>query len=150
MSVSIQVADRDLNKSDVNFKIDPATTLAAAQTLVANAIAALDPITNGLIYGWSISLGAEETDPAVVAVEASDVQRKGQFKFTSDIGTPMRIEVPSIDNTKVVDFSNIISNADADVAAFITFYLANALTNSGAGASQFNGAEKIHRKSSRG
>lgn len=156
MEITLEIADRDLNKAKASVKLPAATTLAQATTFInGSLITLIQAISNGIVYGWSISLGAKETDPTVVAVEASDVQRKGSFRFRAANGTPVKLEVPSINNNFVVDFTNVLDPTATEVTDLVDLMVNGdgtvaPISNAGSSVAVFNGAFKIHRQSSAG
>lgn len=74
-------------------------------------------LTNASIIGYTTSQSFRQDAPQA-AVEASDVERKGKFPMRVSGGGVSTFSVPSIKNEKVVNGSNILNPADADVLAF--------------------------------
>jgi len=158
--VSATVADRDKNLRSFSFNLPSALTFAAATTAAETVIAAAATLLNGVVVRYGLLGGKYETSyPATLPVEGSDVERKGVFVFnTAVFGQHVKIELPSINNTYVVDGSNIIDQADTDVAAFIAAVIDTGLgagnspvSSTGADITGIFGApKKVHRKSSKG
>jgi len=158
--VSATVADRDKNLRSISFNLPSALTFAAATTAAEAIITAAATLINGVIVRYGLLGGKyESTYPATLPPEGSDVERKGVFVFNTTVfGQHVKVELPSINNDYVVDGSNIIDQADADVAAFV-----DAMVDTGLGAGNspvsatgaditglFGAPKKIHRKSSKG
>ena len=77
--LTIQMRDRDLNKSSVELRfsalLDLTDFLAAIPTVV---VAALAGISDAVVVGWTLTRQAVDSAPALPG-EASDVERKGVF-----------------------------------------------------------------------
>jgi len=116
--LTIQMRDRDLNKSSVEMRfsalLDLTDFLAAIPTVV---VAALAGISDAVVVGWTLTRQAVDSAPALPG-EASDVERKGVFSALTDNGHTVTVSVPSILNTKVIDRTNQINLADAAVITF--------------------------------
>jgi len=116
--LTIQMRDRDLNKSSVELRfsalLDLTDFLAAIPTVV---VAALAGISDAVVVGWTLTRQAVDSAPALPG-EASDVERKGVFSALTDNGHTVTVSVPSILNTKVIDRTNQINLADAAVITF--------------------------------
>jgi len=116
--LTIQMRDRDLNKSSVEMRFsalaDLTDFLLAIPTVV---VAALAGISDAVVVGWTLTRQAVDSAPADPG-EASDVERKGVFSALTDNGHTVTVSVPSIKNTLVIDRTNQINLADALVIAF--------------------------------
>jgi len=116
--LTIQMRDRDLNKSSVEMRfsalLDLTDFLAAIPTVV---VAALAGISDAVVVGWTLTRQAVDSAPALPG-EASDVEPKGVFSALTDNGHTVTVSVPSILNTKVIDRTNQINLADAAVITF--------------------------------
>lgn len=155
LTVTVTMQDLNLNKSDISVKLPAATTLAQAQAFLATLVTALDAISNAIVRATSISISSKETDPAVAAVEASDVERKGLFSFAAANNTPLSLQVPSIDTNFVINFTNLIDREATEVAAFIDLIVNGngtvaPVSNAGSSVAIFRNAKQIHRGSSKG
>lgn len=158
--VTLSYRDNDNNTARSEYYI-PSTnilSLAAATAVAVALIAIIQTLTDAVIEAYSIRFEAFETDGAVLdAPETSEVSRKGRFKFRTVARTTGVLEIPSIDNSLVVDGSNTISPLNPAVAAFIALVLDgppgvnNGLTTgSGVQYNQFISATKGHDRSSEG
>lgn len=155
VKISISFRDRDQNNSSFQYNVPTSLTFAEIQVgaLAVGAAAAL--ISDATFTGYSVSTGGNETAPAL-AIEGSDVERKGSFTFIDAGNRPSTIQVPSISNSKVTDRTQEINQADAAVAAFIAAFTTGALLTArptsvtGVDFDACTRAKKIHRKSSKG
>lgn len=158
--VSVTVADRDKNLRTFGFNLPSALTFAAATAAAEAIITAAATLINGVVVRYGMLGGKYETSyPGTLPPEESDTERKGVFVFNTTVfGQHVKVELPSIDNAYVVDGSNIIDQADADVAAFVAAMIDTGL---GAGNSPvsatgaditglFGAPKKMHRKSGKG
>lgn len=158
--VTATVADRDKNMRTFSFNVPNGLTYAEAYAAALVVINAAKALINGVVVRVNLLGGYyEDTYPATLPAEASDVERKAVFVFNTD--TPpakVKVELPSVNNTFVVDGSNSLDPANATVAAFIA-----AMIDTGIGAGNspvsglgaditglFGGVRKIHRKSAKG
>lgn len=148
--------DRDKNTSQMQLLLPDAIVIADAVAAIDGAFGALvGALSDAVLVGYSFSRGGYDY-AAAIAPETSDVERKGSFSFRADNGQVLRVTVPSIKNTLVVDGTNKINESDAAVAAFIDYILngvAGVLaptTNAGGNPAQVINAVKTHRGSSRG
>jgi len=156
---SITFVDRDLNPSTVTLYAPAALTYAQAQTMLDEVRGAMETLSDAVPSAWSLSKGAKDLALVVgSAPETSDVERKGVFQWRAANGALLKLEVPSIKNTYVIDGSNVIDPADADVTAFKDLMVN---TTVGAGNSpvtylgsdligSYGTAYKRHRASSKG
>lgn len=155
--VSVSFQDRDENPGSVQVQYSSATNQVDLTTHVEDTlIPAITAASNGTIIAWRASFGAFDAEP-VEAAEASDVERKGVFQFIAANGAKTKMELPSINNTLVVDGTNVLDPTNPLVVAVI-----NAMTVANAGGDRpttYLGAElvksfgtphKIHRGSSKG
>lgn len=159
VNISISLIDRDRNTSTLRYHVPSGVALGALEGAVTDKlIPAIQGISDAVVTGYTISVGAEDPD-AVLAPETSDVERKGVFSFRAADGSTYTVSVPSIKNTLVIDETNKINKADALVTTFInsvldpsfleldaihpTTYLASDIKS-------LAKAEKHHRGSSRG
>lgn len=157
--VAASFKDRDDNYSSLSFKLPAALSDTEAVTAALVVINAADALSDAVLTGYTISRGSvDHVAIATGAPETSDVERKGVFVWRADNGQTVKIEVPSILNTLVVDGTNVIAPTDAAVLAFV-----NGVINTGIGAgnSPITNAgaslvaltepgKKVHRKSSKG
>lgn len=146
--------DTDRNIGQATVCLPGATTAANVETFMGSMSTILQALSNATLVGWSYSKGAIDPD-ANVADEASDSERKGSFTFQDANGFQSTLTIPSIDNAKVVDRSNVIPLDDTDVAAYadaiITGLGGVAPTNvRGVSYSRVVKADKTHRRSSKG
>jgi hypothetical protein len=156
--ITLTYEDRDKNTSTVQFAVDTVNTILEITIAIdTTIIPAVNALTNAVCKGWSITTSAEEDDPALLAPEESDVQRKGVFSFSAANGAPVVLQIPSIRNTLVVDRSNVINNADAVVTDFVNMVTSPAVlalvrprSYLGSDIVRFEKAYKIHRASKKG
>lgn len=148
--------DRDKNTSQMQLLLPDAIVIADAVAAIDGTFGALvGALSDAVLVGYSFSRGGFDY-AAVQAAETSDVERKGSFSFRADNGQVLRVTVPSIKNTLVVDGTNKINEADASVAAFIDYILNGIVgvlaptTNAGGNPTQVINAVKTHRGSSKG
>lgn len=130
MTLSVRMIDRDRNKSTVGFRFSALADITAFLAAIpATLLPALAAITDAEIEGWSLTQSARDPDvPGVtVPAETSDVERKGVWSLRTDNGFPVVLEVPSIDNTLVIDGSNLINRSAAAVIAFENILNGNVL-----------------------
>jgi len=158
--VDVSVADVDNNIRKFSFNLPNALTFAAANTAALVVINAAITLINGVITKYNLSGGYfENTYPATPADANSDSERKAVFVFATTVyGQLVRLELPSIKPDYVVDGSNVLDVANADVDAFV-----QAMIDTGIGAGNspvsaygtditglFSVPRKIHRASSKG
>jgi len=151
------VQDRENNKSDVSFRVDLALDITDLLTAIPTTfIPLIDALTDGVIVGWGLSLGAIETAPAA-APSTSDVERKGTFMFRDTAGRPVTVQVPSISNALVVAGDNALDLTATAVDNFIDAMVGGTIfgalapqSAAGNDISRFIDARKRHRKSSKG
>jgi len=155
--VALSLEDRDRNKSNATIGlpstvsiVDLITNLAAIEALVAG-------LSNANIVDGTISIDLRQSTAWAPAAEASDVERKGVFTFATDNdGSFGKIEIPSVDNTHVMDGSNLLRLDSAPVAAFIAFMTGDTLglgrpvNGPGHDITRLLKAYKLHRGSSKG
>lgn len=160
-TIVLSFRDRDKNPATLTLYFPGSESAANVQTAITGTlIPAVSALSDAVLTGYRYSFGARETDPAVLgaAPEASDVERKASFVFRdSGLGT-MKLELPSINNTFVVDGSNIIDPANASVAAFIDAIIDTGIADLGnfvtfrnlALIERVGSVKKIHRRSEKG
>lgn len=156
-SLTLQDRDRNKGRCEIVFPaaisiVDLVTNLGAIEALVA-------ALSDAYIVDGTIGIDLRQTtvnaDPPP---ETSDVERKGSFIFKTAVeGSLAKIEIPSFDNTLVVDLTNTIDINNVAVAAFTSFMtgglagLTGAPVNGvGNDITELVNAKKIHRRSSRG
>ncbi len=158
ISVTIQLEDRDKNRSGVTLYYPSDTELTELVAIVAGAEAAIGLISNANIVGASINLPLVQNTINVTAPEESDVERKGVFSFaTTNPASYAKIEIPSVDNALVVDGTNVLDASSAAVAAVIALFrfgvpgfAAPATNGVGFDITDFRSAYKRHRRSGKG
>lgn len=159
-SGSLTYADRDNNKSTVEIFMPAALTNAEAQIILTGVRTRIAPLTDAVLVKSTLSIGEyEDTYPATQPPEGSETSRYGYFNF-STARPPVKssISVPSILGSKVVDRTNTINVADADVAAFIAYMINTGIGvgNSPVGyagddlTALFSAPVKKHRQNSKG
>lgn len=155
-NLGLTFQDRDKNTSQMQLLLPDGIVIADVVAAIDGTFGALvGALSDAVLIGYSFSRGGFDY-AAAQAPETSDVERKGSFSFRADNGQILRVTVPSIKNTLVVDGTNKINEADAAVAAFIDYVLNGVVgvlaptTNAGGNPTQIVKAEKTHRGSSRG
>lgn len=153
--VTYTFVDNDNNKGYTGVYLDGADTFADAYTNATAIGAAMQALSNGVLAGIAMSRSAyEDALDFTTMSEASDVERKGVFSFAgANPADRTRLEVPSINNTFVVEGSNIIDVNNATVQAFVAAVVTTnaAVTIHGVDLTrQLNTPHKIHRGSSKG
>lgn len=160
MTLNVRFIDRDRNKSTVGFRFSALADITAFLAAIpVTLVPALAAITDAEIEGWSLTQSARDPDvPGVTQpAETSDVERKGVWSLKTDNGFPVVLEIPSIDNTLVVDGTNVINRAAAAVIAFenilngnVLLGTSNLVSNRDEDVNTVVKAEKKHRASSKG
>lgn len=156
-SVTVGVRDRDNNYRTTSASYPSSNTLANIIAEVEGSlIPAVQGASDGVVVAYTISLGGFDYE-APQAAETSDVERKGVFQFRALNGQTMKVEIPSIKNTLVVDGTNVLNIADPLVLAVENAYLTAgldglaAVTAIGSALASREGIpHKIHRRSSKG
>ena len=119
--------------------------------------AAILAMTNASITGYSIITQVKQDAPQL-AVEASDVERKGTFTYPVQGGGSSTFNVPSVKNELVVDGTQVLDPDNAAVIAFHAMMEDTGLFDL-VGLGNFRGdkllphiaaAKKTHRTSSKG
>lgn len=151
--------DRDRNTATMSIRLPAALTYAAAETAALAVFNAAAALSDAILYDYHLGRGATDYDLLVaLPPETSDVERKGVFSFRATNGQTIKLEVPSVLNSLVVDGSNILLVSDANVVAFVAAVLDTGLgagnspvTNAGVDLIASQGTpHKIHRKSAKG
>ena len=150
IGVTIQVADRDGNLGSTTFHFPNTLTVVDLVAAAVQAETAINLLTSGEVAGGSISIPLVRSTPMPIPGEASDVERKGVFVFnTTNPASLGKIEIPSIDNARVLDGTNIIDSIQsAAVVAALTGL--NAMNGVGFDLVSLRSAYKSHRRSRRG
>jgi hypothetical protein len=156
-SVTLTLVDRDRNVSTMSVHIPTSSLIGAVESWVTGTlIPAVQGITNAVVQSLSISTSAVDDTAVALASEAADVERKGVFSFRAADGSMSIIAVPSINNTVVIDETNIIDKSNAAVIAFrdailnTSGLLITASTYLASDLIMLEKAVKHHRGSSRG
>jgi hypothetical protein len=158
-SVTVSMIDRDFNKATVTANVLGSLAFTVIDGwITGDLIPAIEGLSNGVVTGYSVSYGAK--DLAAVntgAPDASDVERKLVFTFVAADNTKGKVEIPSVDNTHIVDGTDVASLTDTAVAAMRDVFTTagtggvNAVSASGAVFSGMTSTpHKIHRKSTKG
>lgn len=152
---TITFVDNDDNRASFGVYLPGASLYADAYTDLSGIATAAAALSNAEVLSLSLTRNAHEDALNYATIsEASDVERKAAFSFRGD--NPVvrtRLELPSIDNTFVVEGTNVIDVNNATVQAFITALLTTAgiITNRGEVLTMVDGGpRKIHRGSSKG
>lgn len=156
-NVTVGVRDRDNNYRTVSASYPSTNTIDnVTDEVTGSLIPAIQGATDGVVVGYTISLGAYDY-AAPEAGESSDVERKGVFGFRANNGQTMKIEIPSIKNTLVVDGTNVLDITDPLVLAVEAAYMTAGLDGlaattsiGGVLAAREGVPHKIHRRSSKG
>lgn len=160
VTFNFKFRDRDLNTSTtgISFALGAITTLAEMVLIGDQVGALLAAVSDATYMGVTISINTRE-NPVVtaLAVEASDVERKGMLTFSTAGGTTASVKIPSILATLVIDRGQQLDVAAASLAAVVTALL-NGPVGGGNGAATAAGVQyealysskKIHLGSSKG
>lgn len=82
----------------------------------------IDALMTGIIRGITVTLTPDLPGGLGSLAPTSDVEEGALFLFdTADTGVFSKIRIPTFDETKMLSGSKDVDQADADVAAFITF-----------------------------
>jgi hypothetical protein len=153
--VSLSFRDLDKNVGSLTINVPVTTTIAEINTAVAALRTVVDGLSDAAFIGYNISYSAVETEPATPP-EGSDVERKGSFTFRDGAGYPTTLQVPSIRNSLVINETQNINRAAAEVIAFEAAMTSAVLLTGrptsahGADLVSTMRAKKIHRGSSKG
>jgi len=160
MTLTVKLVDREGNVSSPSFRfgalLDVTDFIDAIPITLVPAIAAL---SNAEVAGWTLTHSATDPDvPAVTQpVEASDVERKGRWSLRTANGHSVTVEIPSIDNTFVIDGTQSINRAATEVATFEDILIGNTLldtaflvSNRGEAVTGVVKAVKVHVASTKG
>jgi len=157
--VTATFKDRDNNKSSFGFNLLSSLSNLQVEEAALDIALAAAAVSNALLIGLGINRNYVETaNIALQAPEASDVERKAVYVFQTEEGQVVTVQIPSVDNTLVIDGSNILNPAAAAVVAFSTLFLDTGLgvgnspiTVSGEDITSLKTpAYKRHRRSSKG
>lgn len=159
-TIVLSFRDNDSNSATMTMYFPGSESAANVQTAITGTlIPAVQGITDAVVTGYRYSYGAKETDPLVLdAPETSDVERKASFVFRDEgLGT-MKLEIPSVDNTLVIDGTQNLDPANPLVAAFINAIIDTGVADLGnfvtfrnlALIERLGGVRKIHRGSQKG
>lgn len=150
IGVTIQVEDRDKNRGSCTFYFPPTLTVVDLVSAAAQAEAVVAVLSNGNIVGGSISIPLIQGTAPSTPPEESDVERKGVLVFdTTNPASIGKVEIPSLDNSVVVDGTDVISSVSAN--ALLTALVAlNAQNGVGFDLTALRSAYKSHRRSRRG
>jgi hypothetical protein len=117
----ITVVDGKGAESTTRLHVPANTELATFQTFLGNVAGFMDAIIKGRITNISLGLGVDLPGGLKATADAlSDVEEVGRFLFASDGGGTVRMQLPTIDEAKVLTGTATLDTADADVAAFVT------------------------------
>ena len=150
IGVTLQVEDRDKNRGSCTFYFPPTLTVVDLVAAAAQAETVVAALSNGNIVGGSISIPLVQSAAPSTPPEESDVERKGVLVFdTSNPASIGKIEIPSLDNSVVVDGTDVISSVSANVLLSALVAL-NAQNGVGFDLTALRSAYKSHRRSRRG
>jgi hypothetical protein len=123
--VSLTFKDRDGNPSTISYHLDAALTFAEAGAAMAAVNATIVPLSDAVLVGVSLVLSQyENTYPATLPPESSDVERYVTFPFVGSVkNARTSIKIPSIKNTLIIDQTETLNMADALVIAFRDTFL---------------------------
>lgn len=155
VKVSMNFRDRDQNNSAFQYNVPNTLTFAEIEVGALAISAAASVLSDATFTGYSVSYTAGETTPAL-AIEGSDVERKGSFSF-NDVGNRVSsLQLPSIKNSLVIDRTQEINQSDLGVIAFIDAFITGVLLTArptsatGVDFVRCSRAKKVHVKSSKG
>jgi hypothetical protein len=148
-SIDFRYKDADENSSTFTMYMQEAAAFADVETFAGLVRAAVEPLTDAVLTGYSITRNVFEDAPAD-APETSDVERKGYFLARLSDTRSTSISIPSIENSLVVNGTNVINRAAAQVVAFVDLWQASGVDRVGTDLIRVEKAEKRHRGSTNG
>lgn len=148
-SIDFRYRDADNNTSTFTIYANEAATFADVETFAGAMRAAVEPLTDAVLTGYSITRNVIEDAPAA-APETSDVERKGYFLARLGDTRSTSVSIPSIDNALVVNGTNVIDLSNVAVAAFVAAWEATGVDRVGVDLVRVEKAEKRHRGSTKG
>lgn len=117
-SVNVTVKDNDKNISTVTAYQGGGLPFGDVETFAAAFAADVAALSDGVVMGYTINRVIVQDAPADPG-EVSDVERKGVFTFVLANTRKTRVSIPSYKNSLVIDGSNLLTQADAAVSAFL-------------------------------
>lgn len=157
--VTCTFRDRDGNKSRVQLYAPSTVALADITTWINGTLAPSMAALSDAVLD-KVTASQDYEDAALVAstpVEACDIERKGVFVWRKANKRTSKTEIPSVKNTLVEDFTNLIPNTGV-VTTFIDWMTDTGLFDT-VGMADRDGvqltalasaAHKIHRQSAEG
>lgn len=117
----ITVLDGKGAESTTRLHVPDNSEIATFKTFMANTALLVDAIIKGKIVNLSVGLGVDLPGGLKSAPDAlSDVEEVGRFLFASNGGGTVAMNIPTIDETKVLSGTAVIDTADTDIDAFVT------------------------------
>lgn len=157
-AINVTFEDRDKNPSIVSFFAPAAAVTADVESFARGTLATnLAALSNASIRRITIT-HTFENDAFVQPPEESDVERKGVFVWQASDRTTSKNEIPSINNTLVIDGTDTINTTAAAVSTFKAMMVDTGLWDV-YGMGNYRGVKlidyksapiKIHRASSKG
>lgn len=156
--INVTFEDRDGNQSVVSFFAPAAAITADVETFATTTLVAnLAALSNAGIRRVTMT-HTYENDAFAQPPEESDVERKGAFVWKALDRTTSKNEIPSFNNTLVLDGTDTINTTAAAVVTFIGMMVSTSLWDV-YGMGNYRGIKligtksapkKIHRKSNDG
>ena len=117
----VTVVDGKGAESTSRVHVPDTSDIGNFKAFMQNFAGFMDAIIKGRITNISVGLGVDLPGGLKANADAlSDVEEVGRFLFASAGGGTVRIQVPTLDEAKVLTGTAAIDTADTDVAAFVT------------------------------
>ncbi|NJK81338.1 MAG: hypothetical protein HC914_16200 [Chloroflexaceae bacterium] len=126
ITISYSVRDNDGKQSSTEVQIDGATPPANAVGFADALRALIAPLTDGVIVGQNVIIGAYED--AIPVINRSDVEDKGVFIFNTANGLASSIAIPSVAEAVLQANNEDIDLTLAAVGAFVDAFTLGAGT----------------------
>jgi len=119
--VVYEFVDASGDRAESAVKI-PTTFSLPQYTEFARAMATLvNNIVGGIVSRAGLRVAIDVSGLTGNVVDSSsDVEDVGAFQFTTAAGRPVRVNIPGINESKVLAGSDDLDVVDADIAAFVT------------------------------
>lgn len=126
---SVEDADGDVATTAV--KLPSSASLVDLQEFSEAQATLMDAILDGKIIGAGASFNVDVSGLTVnLSSGADDVEDVGSFQFRTVDGRPVIVNVPGIDENKVIVGADDLNQVDVDIAAFIAM-MTNGLSVTG-------------------
>jgi hypothetical protein len=138
------IAERTGKTGTTDFFVNPGLTVAQYTEGAPGIATITDAMLAGRVNALKLGIPVDISFLAGnVAAGLSDVTDKGHFSFVSSENRPVEINIPSLDESFVADFSHDIDQSAPDVANFLTLVLDGSATPGGVIAPTNRGEDDI-------